>query len=54
MHTASNILDEELHLIGGGTFLPAWDSTDHLNFVCQKCKSVADVLEIKFDNNSYY
>ena len=29
-------------------FLPTWDDTDHLHFACSKCKSVADILTIRF------
>ena len=44
-----NIIEEESTFFEGGKFLPMWDSTDHLHFACQTCKSVADVLRIKFD-----
>lgn len=37
--------------IHGDVFLPTWDSTDHFHFVCKKCKSVADVLMVKFNTN---
>ena len=30
-----------------GRFLPSWDSTDHLYFVCKQCKTVADLLLVK-------
>jgi hypothetical protein len=44
-------LDEETVSIHGGRFLPTWDSTDHFHFICEECKSVADVLRVKFDAN---
>lgn len=44
-------LDPETHHIGGGVFLPTWDTTDHLHFACTSCKSVADVLQVHFDAN---
>jgi len=48
-----SILGRGSHFIGGGHFLPTWDETDHFNFVCQKCKGVADVLQVKhYDNYS--
>jgi hypothetical protein len=43
------ILDHESFLIGGTTFLPTWDSTDHLHFVCAGCNGVADILTVHFD-----
>ena len=44
-------IDEESVLIHGSVFLPTWDTTDHLHFVCRRCKSVADILQVKFDDN---
>jgi len=48
MYTA---LDEESVMIHADHFLPTWDGTDHLHFVCEKCKSVADILTVKFDTS---
>lgn len=44
-----NIIEKESTFFESDLFLPMWDSTDHLHFACQKCKSVADVLRIKFN-----
>lgn len=44
-------IDEQSVLIGGSRFLPTWDETDHFHFVCAKCKSVADILQVRFDAN---
>jgi hypothetical protein len=46
-----NIVEKETTLLRGDYFLPIWDSTDHLQFACQKCKSTADILRIKIDAN---
>ncbi|MEM2904994.1 MAG: hypothetical protein QW587_04565 [Candidatus Bathyarchaeia archaeon] len=43
------ILDENALSIDGAHFIPSWDSTDHLHFVCGRCKGVADVLQVKLD-----
>ena len=34
-----SILDQEWKMIGGGHFIPTWDSTDHLHFACEECLS---------------
>ena len=44
-----NVIEKESTFFEGDRFLPIWDSTDHLSFACQKCRSVADVLRIKFN-----
>lgn len=41
-----SILDPEYHQIYGNLFLPTWDGTDHLHFVCGRCRTVADILEV--------
>lgn len=46
-----SVLDQDNYLIHGDSFLPTWDETDHFHFVCKKCKSVADVLEVRFITN---
>jgi len=48
-----SILDPKRNYIRGDHFQPTWDGTDHFHFVCEKCKGVADVLEVKhYDNYS--
>lgn len=47
--TIYSILDSEHDFIDGNFFLPTWDSTDHLHFVCMSCRTVADILEVKTD-----
>jgi len=44
-----SLIDPETELIHGDIFLPTWDSTDHLFFICEKCKTAADVLHVMFD-----
>lgn len=44
-------VDKHHLFIRGGTFLPTWDTTDHLHFVCAECKSVADILAVRFVPN---
>lgn len=44
-------IDLSTHFYQGDHFLPTWDETDHLHFVCAKCKHVADVLSVKLDAN---
>ncbi len=46
-----SLIDQESKIFDASNFLPTWDSTDHFHFVCQKCKSVADVLEGKFSRS---
>jgi hypothetical protein len=41
-------VDPESFLIGAAHFLPTWDTTDHFRFACEACKSVADVLAVRF------
>jgi len=33
--------------INGDNFVPTWDSTDHFNFACSKCKSASDILRVE-------
>jgi len=42
-------VDLSTHLYQGDQFLPTWDETDHLHFVCAKDKHVADILSVKLD-----
>ena len=44
-------IDTETRLFHGACFLPTWDSTDHLHFICEHCKSVADVLQVRFTSH---
>ena len=32
----------------GEHFIPTWDSTDHLAFKCDTCKTPADVIAVQF------
>lgn len=48
--TLYSTIDSDTILIGGDSFLPTWDSTDHFRFVCEKCKTVADVIQVDFTN----
>lgn len=38
----------DILLTHGEHFTPAWDSTDHMTFKCDACKTVADVLAVQF------
>jgi hypothetical protein len=49
--TIYSVVDEKTIDINGDHFLPTFDSTDHLSFVCEECKTVADVLAVLFDPN---
>jgi len=44
-------IDNESITIHGDVFVPTWNTTDHLHFACQKCKSVADVLRVELADN---
>lgn len=35
----------------GEDFIPTWDNTDHLNFVCEECHAKATILAVEFFPN---
>ena len=37
--------------IKGENFIPAWDDTDHMQFVCFYCKKIAIVQGVKLSDN---
>ena len=39
-------VDPESCLIGGDRFVPTFDDTDHLQFACANCFSIADILAV--------
>jgi len=41
-------VDPETLAIRGGDFVPSWDSTDHFHWICQRCKVVTDVLQVRY------
>jgi hypothetical protein len=45
------VLEEDHELINGDVFIPSWDGTDHLHFVCANCKGVADILQVHFETD---
>jgi hypothetical protein len=49
--TIYSVVDDKTIDIRGDHFLPTFDSTDHLSFACEKCKTIADVLAIVFNPN---
>jgi len=38
-------------LTQGEDFIPTWDTTDHLNFVCAECHAKATILAVEFYPN---
>lgn len=44
-------VDPDTVMTHGGCFLPTWDGTDHFHFVCRRCKTVADILQVIFNPN---
>jgi len=39
-------IDPKSYLIGNGRFVPTFDDTDHLQFACANCFSIADILAV--------
>jgi hypothetical protein len=42
-----SILKRGSRIISRNHFLPTWDGTNHFHFICEECKGVADVLEVR-------
>ena len=42
--------NEDMYLIAGDNFNPIYDGTDHFEFECPACHSVADVLNVEMRN----
>lgn len=45
------IINHGDYVIEGHHFIPCWNTTDHFHFVCESCKSIADVLEVKLETD---
>jgi len=46
-----SLLDPVIHTVGGDSPKPVYDNTDHLQFQCEKCSALVDMLDVRLDHH---
>lgn len=50
--TLYSVLRPTFHNLGSDHFIPEYDGSHNMAFACEKCAAKADVLEVRFDDQS--